>query len=122
MGVALQKRVLGVAWEAEEAFGDDVALDLAGALPDPLHPELAVEALGHVLAHVAAAAEDLHRAVGDPPVAAAAMGAIGRCAVLVGRPDATALCDAALEAVPDADREKAFRLVVELRDRQRSAR
>src|SRR5262249_9117217 len=47
--------------------GDDRALDLAGALPDPLDPELAVEALGHVLAHVAAAAEDLHRAVGDPP-------------------------------------------------------
>src|SRR5262249_52629229 len=47
--------------------GDDRALDLAGALPDPLDPQLAVEALGHVLAHVAAPAEDLHRAVGDPP-------------------------------------------------------
>src|SRR5262249_33664973 len=47
--------------------GDDRALDLAGALPDPLDPELAVEPLGPVLAHVAAAAEDLHRAIGDPP-------------------------------------------------------
>ena len=41
------------------------ALDLAGALPDPLDAELAEEALGDVLAHVAAAAEDLHGAVGD---------------------------------------------------------
>jgi TPR repeat protein len=39
-----------------------------------------------------------------------------------GNGDATLCRDAALEAMPDADREKAFRLVVELRDRQRSAR
>ena len=39
-----------------------------------------------------------------------------------GNGDATLCRDAALEAIPDADREKAFRLVVELRDRQRSAR
>jgi hypothetical protein len=46
--------------------GDDHALDFAGALPDPLDAELAEEALGHVLAHVAAAAEHLDGAVGDP--------------------------------------------------------
>src|ERR1700750_838466 len=45
--------------------GDDHALDLAGALPDPLDTELAEEALSHVLAHVAAAAEHLDGAVGD---------------------------------------------------------
>src|SRR5580692_12150902 len=45
--------------------GDDHALDLAGALPDALDAELAVEAFGDVLAHVAAAAEDLDRAVRD---------------------------------------------------------
>src|SRR5215475_12604318 len=39
-----------------------------------------------------------------------------------GNGDATLCRDAALEAIPDADREKAFRLVVELRDRQRLAR
>src|ERR1700746_327201 len=46
--------------------GDDHALDFAGALPDPLDAELAEEALGHVLAHVAASAENLDGAVGDP--------------------------------------------------------
>src|SRR5688572_11050510 len=50
----------------QQAIGDDEALDLARAFPDALHPQLAIESLGHVLAHVAAAAEDLHRAVGDP--------------------------------------------------------
>src|SRR5688500_14866380 len=49
----------------QQSVGDDQALDLAGALPDALDAQLAIEALGHVLAHVAAAAEDLHRAVGD---------------------------------------------------------
>ena len=39
-----------------------------------------------------------------------------------GNGDATLCRDAALEAMPDADREQAFRLVVELRDRQRSSR
>jgi TPR repeat protein len=39
-----------------------------------------------------------------------------------GNGDATLCRDAALEAMPDADREKAFRLVVELRGRQRSSR
>jgi TPR repeat protein len=39
-----------------------------------------------------------------------------------GNADATLCRDAALESIPDADREKAFRLVVELRDRQRSSR
>src|SRR5579885_438482 len=50
----------------EEAVGDDQALDLAGALPAAVDAQLAVEALGDVLAHVAAAAEDLHRPIGDP--------------------------------------------------------
>jgi len=39
-----------------------------------------------------------------------------------GNGDATLCRDAALEAIPDTDREKAFRLVVELRGRQRSSR
>jgi TPR repeat protein len=39
-----------------------------------------------------------------------------------GSGDATLCRDAALEAIPDADRERAFRLVVELRGRQRSSR
>jgi uncharacterized protein len=39
-----------------------------------------------------------------------------------GNADATLCRDAALESIPDADREKAFRLVVELRDRQRTSR
>ena len=39
-----------------------------------------------------------------------------------GNADATLCRDAALESLPDADREKAFRLVVELRDRQRTNR
>ena len=47
-----------------EGPGDDQPLDLRRALPDPVDPELAEEALGGVLAHVAAAAEDLDDAVG----------------------------------------------------------
>jgi len=39
-----------------------------------------------------------------------------------GNADATLCRDAALESIPDADREKAFRLVVELRERQRMSR
>jgi TPR repeat protein len=39
-----------------------------------------------------------------------------------GNADATLCRDASLESIPDADREKAFRLVVELRDRQRTNR
>jgi uncharacterized protein len=39
-----------------------------------------------------------------------------------GNADATLCRDASLESIPDVDREKAFRLVVELRDRQRSSR
>jgi TPR repeat protein len=39
-----------------------------------------------------------------------------------GNGDATLCRDAALESIPNADRERAFRLVVELRDRQRSGR
>src|SRR5579862_4132422 len=45
--------------------GDEHALDLAGAFPDPLDAQLAVEAFGHVLAHVSAATEDLDGPVGD---------------------------------------------------------
>src|SRR3954471_15673192 len=43
--------------------GDDQPLDLAGALPDAVHAQLAVEPLGHVGAHVAAPAEYLQAAV-----------------------------------------------------------
>jgi TPR repeat protein len=39
-----------------------------------------------------------------------------------GNGDATLCRDASLESVPDADRETAFRLVIELRGRQRSPR
>jgi predicted ATPase len=38
------------------------------------------------------------REVGDAAIGAAALGAIGRCAALVGRPDATDVCEAALGA------------------------
>jgi hypothetical protein len=49
------------------ARGDDQPLDLGRALPDPVDPQLAQEALGGELAHVAAAAEDLDDAVGAAP-------------------------------------------------------
>src|SRR5215468_7547986 len=39
-----------------------------------------------------------------------------------GNADATLCRDAALESIPDADRQKAFQLVVELRERQRTDR
>jgi len=38
------------------------------------------------------------REVGEPSIAAAAQAALGRCATLVGRPDALTLCESALEA------------------------
>src|SRR6185312_16977600 len=44
----------------------DDPLNLAGALPDSLYPKFAKHSLSDVLAHVTAAAEDLHRAVGHP--------------------------------------------------------
>src|ERR1039458_6251621 len=40
--------------------GDDRPLDFAGAFPDALDPQFPEEALGHVLAHVAAAAQAPH--------------------------------------------------------------
>ena len=43
-------------------------------------------------------------------------------ALINGNGDATLCRDAALELIPDADRAEAFRLAVELRDRQRSTR
>src|SRR5579872_3170281 len=49
-----------------EPVGDDQALDLAGSLPNAIDPQLAEKPLGNVLAHIAPAAEDLHRPVGDP--------------------------------------------------------
>src|SRR3954469_2524870 len=45
---------------------DDVALDLAGAVPDPLDARVPPEPLDGKLAHQPHAAEDLHRTVGDP--------------------------------------------------------
>ena len=52
---------------ALEAAGDDQALDLAGALPDPVDPKLAEESLSDVGAQVAASAEGLDAAVGAAP-------------------------------------------------------
>src|SRR6478735_4767036 len=46
--------------------GDDQALDLRGALPDPVDPQLTPQPLDRIVADVAAAAEDLHGPVGDP--------------------------------------------------------
>src|SRR6185295_19055970 len=43
--------------------GDHHALDLAGAFPDAVDADVAVQPLDRVLAHVAAAAQDLHRLV-----------------------------------------------------------
>src|SRR6478736_4291942 len=40
--------------------GDDQPLDLGGALPDPVDPQLAPQPLHRVVANVATAAEDLH--------------------------------------------------------------
>ena len=48
---------------AFEAARDDQSLDLAGALPDAVDPQLTPEALRDVGAHVAAAAEDLNGTV-----------------------------------------------------------
>src|SRR4029078_12126030 len=52
-----------------ERPGDDEALDLRGALPDPVDAQLPEEPLSRVLAHVAAGAEHL-----DDPVGAAERG------------------------------------------------
>src|SRR6266487_5426778 len=51
---------------AEHRARDDVPLDLAGPVPDPLDPRVAPEPLDRELAHQAHAAENLHRLVGDP--------------------------------------------------------
>src|SRR5690349_11180895 len=51
---------------AEHRARDDVPLDLAGAVPDPLDPRVAPEPLDRELAHQAHAAVNLHRLVGDP--------------------------------------------------------
>ena len=51
----------------EDAAGDDRALDLARALPDAVDTQLAIEAGGGVLDHVAATTERLHRAVHHAP-------------------------------------------------------
>src|SRR5215475_12169668 len=70
--------------------GDDRALHLARPLPDPLHPQFAVEPFGHVLPHVAAAAEHLDGTVGDPPGHLGAVqlrhGALGVRDLYVGAP------------------------------------
>src|SRR6266545_4496170 len=52
---------------AEHRPRDDVALDLARAVPDPLDPGVPPEPLDRELVHQAHAAVDLHRLVGDPP-------------------------------------------------------
>src|SRR6476661_4720062 len=51
---------------AQHRTRDDVPLDLAGPVPDPLDPRVAPEPLDRELAHEAHPAEDLHRLVGDP--------------------------------------------------------
>src|SRR6266498_1957305 len=51
---------------AEHRARDDVPLDLAGPVPDPLDPRVAPEPLDREVAHEAHAAEDLNRLVGDP--------------------------------------------------------
>src|SRR5215470_5079030 len=51
---------------AEHRARDDVPLNLAGPVPDPLDPGVAPEPLDREVAHEAHAAEDLHRLVGDP--------------------------------------------------------
>src|SRR5260221_9005054 len=50
----------------EQAARDHQPLDLAGAFVDLHHPGVAVVALDRVLLHVAVAAVDLNRLVGDP--------------------------------------------------------
>src|SRR5215831_9490258 len=50
-----------------ERAGDDQPLDLAGAFPDPVDPQLPQVPLGGELAHVAPAAEHLDRAIRAPP-------------------------------------------------------
>src|SRR5688572_33203688 len=50
----------------QQSVGDDQALDLAGALPVALDTQLAIEALCHVLGHLAAAGGDLPRGVAGP--------------------------------------------------------
>src|SRR5688572_12567207 len=52
---------------ALQAASHDEALNLRSALPDPVHPELAQEALGDVRAQVAAPAKGLYAAIGTDP-------------------------------------------------------
>src|SRR5258707_8762316 len=49
----------------QEVARDDVALDLAGAVPDALDPCIAPQALERQIVHQPHAAEDLQRLVGD---------------------------------------------------------
>src|SRR5215470_16220536 len=68
--------VCGAAWPpspcmsgppfAQHCPGDDVPLDLAGAIPDPLDPCVAPEPLDREFAHQPGAAEDLNRLIGQP--------------------------------------------------------
>src|SRR5579859_477295 len=51
---------------AQQLARDDVALDLAGAVPDPLDPRIAPQALQRQLVHEPHAAIDLQRGVGHP--------------------------------------------------------
>src|SRR5690242_21000208 len=50
----------------QQRAGDDLALDLAGAVPDPLHPGVTPPALNRQLGHQAHAAENLYRRIGHP--------------------------------------------------------
>src|SRR5215469_12489984 len=51
---------------SKQRAGDDLALDLAGTVPDPLHPGITPPALDRQLGHQAHAAENLYRRVGHP--------------------------------------------------------
>src|SRR5215469_8143197 len=51
---------------AQQRSGNDQALDLAGTVPDPLHPRVPPPPLDRKLAHQSHPSEDLHGRVGQP--------------------------------------------------------
>src|SRR6204780_2359464 len=61
-----------------DLVGDDETLNLRSALPDAVDPKLAPDPLDRVVAHISAAAEDLHRAISDP-VGGLGGGQLGGC-------------------------------------------
>src|SRR2546429_8460893 len=59
LAAALALAQVGSRTSLQQAPGDDQALDLARALPDPVDANLAVVPVGHVLLHEPTPAEDL---------------------------------------------------------------